>query len=172
MRGEELHGADVEHLDRSEPGRSGPVDRRGHRSRHRHGHGRHSRRDRPDRGDAERLRDGARTCTKAKVLSLRLTEPKGVDFKTASFFINGKKKKKASRAALFYAKGKKRGKPKTIKISNLPNSAIELVIKVTTTKGQRLTITRSIAKCDIASKKPKPITTKKTSKPSTSSKKS
>lgn len=94
--------------------------------------------------------EGARQCAGSKVLSVRLVQPRGVRFRKASYYLNGKKVRMVGRKTMYVGKSTKLVRVQ--KFRNLPAGDIKLRIDVTTLSGQRYKIQRTIGKCSTTKK--------------------
>jgi hypothetical protein len=96
---------------------------------------------------------GTRTCKAAPTISVRLTEPKGVQFAKATYLFNGKKKRVLYRATsrtsrlLIYTKGGKTGQIRSQSYTGLGRAKIKMRIEVLTTKNQTFSVKRTIQAC-------------------------
>lgn len=87
---------------------------------------------------------GARACGGDRVLSLRLTLPKGAQFRKITYYLNGSKRRVVSGREILIGVT---NAVRIQKLRDLPPTTLALRIDIVTDKGKRARIDRRIARC-------------------------
>lgn len=93
---------------------------------------------------------GARACTKARVLSIRLVQPKGLAFAKTTYFLNSRRARTVRGARIFVSQN--RSTVRVQKFRRLPAGRLRLRVEVVTERGQRITVRRVVDRCGASRK--------------------